>query len=250
MAGKKINVEDLMVNNEVHGAIWNRVCTCESFGDDLSGFLKAVEYGDRKYTSIDAYVQIKKATEVFGPMGCGWGVKDLQLIGIHPVSKATRRGTIEGLQAMFKGTFWYHHSVEGLRFTNGEIEVMEDIFLDASGDSCKKVLTGMITKALSYLGWNYDVFRGRFNDVKTFESAASDEEKALLTSLMKKVKPAAAEQIKVYHDTRGWLRSDVLADIKKIEGAIAAKAKKEGGSNDPVGEQSVDQDSDHPVSGS
>lgn len=217
---KSLKPSDLTISADT-GELWNQVCTCECFGNDLQDFLKAVEYGDRNYTSIDAYVQIRKATELFGPMGRGWGVRDIKLIA-HGVTKSTKRGTVEGTQMLAHGKFWYIYKGEC-----GEFEIMEDIFLDASGDSMKKVLTGMITKALSYLGWNYDVFRGRFNDVKSFEPVATDDDKALLESLLKRIKPDAAAKIKAYHDERGYLRSDVMADIQKIENALKAKELKE-----------------------
>lgn len=226
---------DLVIQN-AHGDIWNQVCNCESFGQDLNGFLKSVDYGERSYTSIDAYVQIRKATEIFGPMGKGFGLRRLKLIHVLPMVKQTRRGEIPGNLAMFQAEFWWMEGGEFYFF-----EVMEDIFLDTSGDSLKKVVTGMITKSLSYLGWNYDVFRGRFNDVKTFDSPASDEEKAALSELLKRIKPEAALKISSYHNTRGYLRPDVLADIKKIRDALAKKEASSGqansGAGDAVGEE-------------
>jgi hypothetical protein len=236
---KNLQLSDLSITGN-NGYIWNQVSRCECFGDDLSGFLKAVDYGERAYTSIDAYVQIKKATELFGPMGRGWGIREPKIMLSVPITKTTRRGTIEGTQVIVTGKFWYI-SNEG----TGEFDVMEDIFLDTSGDSMKKVLTGMITKALSYLGWNYDVFRGRFNDVKSFESVASDEDKALLETLCGKIKPAAAAKIKAYHEERGFLKSDVIADIKKIEDALKVKEVKDAGvieSDGQAGGHGADQD--------
>lgn len=205
-----------------HGFIWNKVCDCESFGSELKDFLKSVEYGERSFTSIDAYVQIRKATEIFGPMGFGWGIKDITLIASMPIEKQTRKGAVPGYQMCFKGTFWWVDGVGAM----WHFEVMEDIFLDTSGDSMKKVVTGMITKALSYLGWNYDVFRGRFNDAKSFESPADEGEKGRLWELLSRVKPEAKAKVLDYHEKRGYLKSEVLADIKKIESALAAKEAK------------------------
>lgn len=224
---KKLKPSDLTIP-ATHGELWNSVCTCECFGDDLQDFLKAVEYGDRNYTSIDAYVQIRKATELFGPMGRGWGVRNITLQSF-PVTKSTKRGTVEGIQIVAQGNFWYVYKGDC-----GDFEIMEDIFLDASGDSMKKVLTGMITKSLSYLGWNYDVFRGRFNDVKTFEPTATEEDKALLAELLGKIKPDAAAKIRMYHEERGHLRSEVAADIKKIEAALKAKEVKSADAAKPA----------------
>ena len=36
-------------------------------------FTKKVSFGARSFTSIDAHYQIRRATEIFGPVGTGWG---------------------------------------------------------------------------------------------------------------------------------------------------------------------------------
>jgi hypothetical protein len=46
------------------------------------------------------------------------------------------------------------------------------------GDAGKKALTDGITKALSYLGFNSDVFMGKFDDNKYVQERAAEEKKA------------------------------------------------------------------------
>ena len=36
-------------------------------------FTKRVSFGARSFTSIDAHYQIRRATEIFGPVGASWG---------------------------------------------------------------------------------------------------------------------------------------------------------------------------------
>lgn len=211
------------------GRIWNEVSNSELFGDDLASFLKMVDYSERKYTSIDAYTQFKRATEVFGPFGHRWGIRDIEIVESLTITKQTRRGDVEGYQVLVKAKCWYVHG-EGEDVISGESEIMEDIFLDTSGDSMKKITTGLLTKFLSYLGWNFDVFAGRFNDVKTFAAVASEKEQNDLRALCKKIKPGPAKAILNAHEKRGWLRDEVQADMRKINEALATKeeSKEEG----------------------
>ena len=118
---------------------------------------KEVNLG-RKFTAIDAYQQIKNATAVFGEYGDKWGLKEFEINEI-PVN--------ENLWlAKLKGKF-YH--------PNGEFEIsasMQMIYKTSKGslkveeDYTKKLYTDALTKALSYLGFNADVFTGKFDDNK------------------------------------------------------------------------------------
>jgi len=114
------------------------------------------------FTAIDAYSQIKAATEQFGPVGQGWGweVKEVWF---------PTNGTV------VVQIFLWHQE----KFPNSEAgrAVGFDVFgqkkLDTSKgpdeDAFKKALTDAITKGLSYLGFNADVFMGKFDDNKYVE---------------------------------------------------------------------------------
>lgn len=215
------------IANEETGIIWNQVCQSEMLVEDLADGLKMVTgTGRGAFTSIDAYTQLKKATEIFGPMGTGFGLKDVEIVLQLPITKETRNSTVEGVQLFFSANFWYIAQEEMHYFP-----VMTDIFVDTSGDTAKKVITDMLTKALSYLGWNYDVFCGRFNDSKSIQSKATDAEKNDLRAILKGMKEAAAKKVIDYHEKRGWLKDEVQTDIKKLrtlrEAADKAKADKE-----------------------
>jgi len=108
-------------------------------------FTKTVAYGKRKFTTIDAYYQIKMATELFGPYGSGWGIKDteMQFIEIG-----------DSKMALYKGTFYY---------PGGEFPIYNSIFI-RDDEWAKKLETDTLTKALSRLGFNADVFMGLFDD--------------------------------------------------------------------------------------
>jgi hypothetical protein len=114
---------------------------------------KPVSFG-RKFTAIDAYSQIKKATEIFGSYGTGWGIKSI----VHTFVPNTN-------MVMGEAQFFYRNE----NTTNGEFPVTSSIlYISEKGkiddDFAKKLETDMITKALSRLGFNADVFMGKFDD--------------------------------------------------------------------------------------
>lgn len=108
------------------------------------------------FTAIDAYSQIQKATEIFGPVGVGWGwhIEDVKELG--------------GM-AVVDLHFWHGtKDMTGGFGVIGQAALMQgkrgDQYPD--NDCFKKAVTDAITKGLSYLGFNADVFLGKFDDNK------------------------------------------------------------------------------------
>jgi len=120
--------------------LWNKVCETDP------RITKKIEYGKRKFTAIDAQAQIKKATEIWGPYGSTWGVKNC--VYTHIYSKD------EPAEVMLTGVFY---------FPGGNFEIATDIAFKPGGECCKKLLTDLTTKALSKVGFNSDVFEGKFD---------------------------------------------------------------------------------------
>lgn len=140
---------------EINMGIWNRVDTSDPMQ------LKQVNIG-RKFLSIDAYPQIKKATELFGPMGIGFGIIDhsydiIQDVDISTKNKPNTRGHV----MVFNATFWFKYPGTD---KNGQFPIMNSQVFTGHSDTPKKLMTNSISKALSYLGFNYDVFSGRWDD--------------------------------------------------------------------------------------
>tara|TARA_R110002051_G_scaffold191398_1_gene260134 strand:+ start:236 stop:877 length:642 start_codon:yes stop_codon:yes gene_type:complete len=106
------------------------------------------------FTAIAAQSQVKRATEVFGIMGHGWGVED---------EKFT---TVEGTSmVIYNAKLWYTFNDK-----TGSIPIHSSIKYGSNGryddDFAKKVATDALTKGLSKLGFNADVFMGLFDDNK------------------------------------------------------------------------------------
>lgn len=125
---------------------------------------QAVAIGSYKFTAIDAYSQIKKATELWGPIGIGWGWLDTD--PLFPPNDTV----------VIKITLWYGGKKDqtvgpifGQKKLNKGNSVDEDAF--------KKAVTDGVTKCLSLLGFNADVFLGKFEDNKYIESLKKEEKK-------------------------------------------------------------------------
>ena len=105
------------------------------------------------FTAIGAQYQVKKATEMFGPIGIGWGVK-------NEVFTPMANG-----MALYQSEFWYK-SQDG----DGSFPINSSIAMQKGGriddDFAKKVTTDALTKGLSKLGFNSDIFEGKFDDNK------------------------------------------------------------------------------------
>ncbi len=129
--------------------LWNQVC--QTNPDQTRG----VKLGRRQFTAIDAQHQLRKATQLWGPYGAKWGLKDLEYGYVYSQAPADGRQVCEEvwLNAVF---YW----------PGGSFEISEDIKYVPGGDCRKKLLTGCRSKALSMLGFNSDVFEGKYDDHK------------------------------------------------------------------------------------
>ena len=123
---------------------------------------KKVTIGSRKYTAIDAQFQFKNVTAKFGVYGDAWGIenegfewhKDIDLL-------------------VYTGTLWY------MKGKNKKVLPMASAIKYKSskgidGDCIKKVRTDAFTKEISRLGFNADVFMGKFDDNKYVSSVAHE----------------------------------------------------------------------------
>jgi len=122
-------------------ALWNKVEKTNP------KFTRLISYGQRRFTAIGAYYQIKTATQIWGPYGKTWGLKNSEL-------EITKIGNVD--MAIYKALFYYP---EGEFEIRNSIKITDDEFL-------KKLETDTLTKALSRLGFNADVFLGLFEDLR------------------------------------------------------------------------------------
>ena len=143
---------------------------------------KSANVRGNKITAIAPQQQIKNATEQFGSYGIGWGFKSAQF----DYAMLEKTGIV-----VFNGVFY---------FPKGEFPISSSISAYKDGamtkpdaDFAKKVETDALTKALSKLGFNADVFMGLFDDHKYVqmmqdEFKEKDEELELIISNQNDVK--------------------------------------------------------------
>jgi len=118
-------------------------------------YTKKAKIGGHEITSISPQYQIMMVTEQFGIYGQKWGFKNITL----------SYDLVEKLNlVVFKGTFF---------FPDGEFEIINSIKLYMNNaltmvddNFAKKIETDALTKAISKLGFNADIFMGKFDDVR------------------------------------------------------------------------------------
>lgn len=128
--------------------LWNKVC------ETNKKYIKEVNNGSRTFFSIDSYYQLEVATKLWGSFGFKWGVKD-ETFTIIP----------DGKTALYTANLFYPADDEKA----GYIPIHSDIKVyfnkgNFNSDWTKKAATDALTKGLSKLGFNHDVFMGVFDD--------------------------------------------------------------------------------------
>ena len=139
--------------------LWNKVSKSDP------KFLKKVSFGQRSFTAIDPQYQVRSATEQFGPVGEGWGWNaENRFIDLSNGDTAVVSDV----------TIW--HGTPGNAF--GPFPGCRKFFDAAkqrlNEDAPKMAVTDGLTKGLSHLGFNADVFLGEMDGNKY----AADEGKA------------------------------------------------------------------------
>jgi hypothetical protein len=158
-------------------SIWRQVSKTDASAT------KTANLGGRQQTSIDGYWMIQKATEVFGPVGIGWGYEVLEdrwdegaPFLVKP--EASEPVTVTGKTHSLKLRLWYKLDGERGEITQyghtpavyrSKYGAMDD------GEAPKKSLMDAIKKSLSMLGFSADVFRGQFDDREYVEQIRTEE---------------------------------------------------------------------------
>lgn len=160
--------------------LWNKVEKTNP------NYTKKANLGGNKITSIAPQYQIMNATEQFGPYGETWGFKNIELDyslvntgfkmdkteGVYPNKKVIgKEDSTIGL-VIFKAIFFYpkgeFQTINSISlFTNNERSKIDDNF-------AKKLETDTLTKALSKLGFNADIFLGKFDDQRYLEDVTAE----------------------------------------------------------------------------
>lgn len=110
------------------------------------------------FTAIAAHSQIMAATKQFGPVGIGWGYECGEPIFAGPM-------------VMVPVTLWHGERGNSFGPIYGCAEMLGN---RPDHDAPKKAMTDAITKGLSQIGFNADVFLGLFDDNKYVETVRQE----------------------------------------------------------------------------
>jgi hypothetical protein len=116
---------------------------------------KSANVRGNKITAIAPQRQVKNATKQFGVYGIGWGFKEITF----DYAMLASTGIV-----VFHGNFFFPKG--GFPITSSISAYKDGARTKPDADFAKKVETDALTKALSKLGFNADVFMGLFDDHK------------------------------------------------------------------------------------
>ena len=206
--------------------IWEKVSTTDT------RYTKAAEVGGQKITSLNGTAMIMKATEVFGPVGIGFGwtvMEERFDPGAEMFVGEGDKRTSLGLELnhTIKISFWFE--LDGKR---GQIEqygctkylYKSKYGTTTDGEAPKKSLTDAIKKSLSMLGFSADVFLGMFDDAE-YVNQLKDEE------LIEHAEDQEAERDRQQQERLDYIKSviDTMAgaqspqELKKIHDIAVRK---------------------------
>lgn len=138
--------------------IWNNLAPSDP------KYLKKISFGARSFTAIDPQYQVMKMTEQFGPVGEGWGW--------HSTTEIVN--VSNGDSAVLAHVTVWHGSPAN---TFGAFTGCRKFFDAAKGrmaeDAPKMAVTDGLTKALSHIGCDADVFLGKMDGNKYDSNSAS-----------------------------------------------------------------------------
>lgn len=176
--------------------LWDDVC------ETLPGDTKVVNLG-RKFTAIDPYSQIREATRAFGPAGQGWG---------WSVSRVEYPPAVNQIAVLIR--LWHGPAGQALFIEQwGQSGLYIDRAEQKKDNDCfKKATTDGITKCLSYLGFNADIFLGKYEDSK-YVSEMAEKEKAEKKKGEPALPPEIVDFLQKSHDASKDL--DALAVVKE-----------------------------------
>ena len=192
-----------------HLDLWNKVEKTNP------KYTKKANVGGNNITSIAPQYQIKNVTEQFGIYGKNWGFKQLNF----DYSLVSEFGLVV-LDAVFF-------------FPDGEFPIKnaQKLFMDnaktkVDDNFAKKLETDTLTKAISKLGFNADIFLGLFDDVKYLADVTKEFAEApapiklsdkAINDLMAKGKEEVEKYIKLHEDKKVSLSTE---QIEKLTGEL------------------------------
>jgi len=189
--------------------LWNKVEKTNP------SYTKKANVRGNNITSIAPQFQIKSATEQFGVYGKAWGFK----------SVAFDYTLKEFGMVVFNATFF---------FPEGEFPISNAISFyrdnartKIDSDFAKKVETDTLTKALSKLGFNADIFLGKFDDIRYVEDMKEEfkageqkeNDERVIDAMLKAENCTTVDELNaLWDENRGlWKVKEFINKVKEIK---------------------------------
>ncbi len=202
--------------------LWNTVCVTDPAS------VKKITGKPYQGNSPKPYWIIQRATEVFGPVGIGWGV----------TVKSERFERMSDTDVLHVATVSVWYVLDGKKSeTFDQMGGTKAAYMTASNkmmvdeDAGKKSVTDAMVKCLSMIGFAGDIFSGMWDDSKYVEWAGQetarreapmfDEEKTLIA--MREASMNGIDKLKVAYDAMACTE-DQRAAFWKQHGAALKKA--------------------------
>ena len=166
-------------------AVWGHACETDTSATKID------KSGGYDSTAINGYWMFRKATELWGPIGSGWGFDILadEFKDGAPIVDDQNNTICMSQMHTAKIRLWY-----GSRDIPGVLAYGHTPYIQNSRygpytdmEAPKKSITDALKKALSMLGFSADVYMGQFDDkeyvqsqqMKEFIEKADDKDKAI-----------------------------------------------------------------------
>lgn len=120
-------------------------------------YLRQVNLGARRFTSIDPQYQVMSATKAFGPVGQGWGWE----ANTHYVNLSNGDTVV-----VSDVKIWHGNRDQSYGPFPGCRKMFDATKNRMNEDAPKMSVTDGLTKGLSHLGFNADVFLGEHDGDK------------------------------------------------------------------------------------
>lgn len=143
---------------------------------------KTANLGGREQTSISGYYMLKRATEVFGLPGIGWGWEVLEERWDQGVPLIKKINDVEErcgntLTHTLKLKLWFIHDGkrgEIVQYGHTQAVYTSKYGISDDGEAPKKSLMDAIKKALSMLGFSADIFTGMYDNKEYLEQLRTE----------------------------------------------------------------------------
>ena len=192
-----------------HLDLWNKVEKTNP------KYTKKANVKGNNITAIAPQYQIKNVTEQFGSYGTSWGFKSLEF----------DYTLTESLGLVILHAVFYYPGGE-FPIKNAQSLFMDNAKTKVDDNFAKKLETDTLTKAISKLGFNADIFMGLFDDVKYLAEVTKEFAEApapiklsdkAISQILDKGKDECEKYLKLHEDKKVSLSTE---QIEKLTGEL------------------------------